>query len=47
LKLIEIWFVHGKTTSRPFAGAWIETVDSVGLDVSRLSRPFAGAWIET
>src|SRR5262249_8746515 len=34
-------------SSRPFAGAWIETDPRYGRGRDRGGRPFAGAWIET
>ena len=33
--------------SRPFTGAWIETLTRTGLRIMLESRPFTGAWIET
>ena len=30
----------------PFAGAWIEIYENVGLEEDVIVAPFAGAWIE-
>jgi len=38
---------NGTWFGRPFAGAWIETLEVLTIDKKTIRRPFAGAWIET
>ena len=47
LKHIYVVDASDVAQSRPYAGAWIETLFVCGFRLSLKSRPYAGAWIET
>ncbi len=42
-----MWAASTAPAVAPFAGAWIETLASLGSGVVIAVAPFAGAWIET